>query len=664
MKNTSIFCPLKENIEINVPHYFRVYIRKENIDNQIYVHLLFNFVQKPEKKEEKETIFDDFKQSIFQLIAHEFKTPLISIISYLEKVNSSDKEVEIPKIKQLTNYMIYLVNNLIEYATKNNIKLALEEISVESFLDFGYEILLMILNYHEKNKKIKLRCRIDKKIRGLKVLSDKHRLLQIIFTLSSVTIKNCRNGFIIFQAVLGSDGNINVVFSCSCSHFNSLRFNKINSSNDPRNLLYGLDLSQKIANLLGTQIKFGPDSLNKCGFSFEIKNNRKASLIYKKTKENFDEIGKITPPKFIKQNLETSFDESYFNSENSQSIDISSENKETICKIKNHNGLEEIKENSSSSRTDEELSFVKIKIEDMERITTKKNHNKEKNFHSKFMSKDTIKLKSQLFIRPPDSSNRCNTSNSYDASDKVNTNSSAFPHSYPKPIRNKSTDAIKNNFRTNEDINLPQKHKKFFSTRGSFHNIMKSKKTIHFPDKEELHSFENKKHLKNKLARKSSGENKRIHEIRYSINHIEIFTILIIDDYRFCRGLLENIISQLIFPKYKGLVKIEQGNDGVCLLYKYINHLDDLENIIVFIDEDMEFMKGSEAVAQIRKWEKERNISSQLKITSITAFNDEMTRMKIKESGVDYVLQKPPKKSDINEIFTSLGIYEKCSLFS
>jgi CheY-like chemotaxis protein len=60
----------------------------------------------------------------------------------------------------------------------------------------------------------------------------------------------------------------------------------------------------------------------------------------------------------------------------------------------------------------------------------------------------------------------------------------------------------------------------------------------------------------------------------------------------------------------------------------------------VFIDENMEYLNGSEAVQIIRKLEEKRKIK-RYQIASISAFYDVYTKSRIINSGVNTIIPKP-----------------------
>jgi CheY-like chemotaxis protein len=132
------------------------------------------------------------------------------------------------------------------------------------------------------------------------------------------------------------------------------------------------------------------------------------------------------------------------------------------------------------------------------------------------------------------------------------------------------------------------------------------------------------------------------------------YSIIIVDDYPFCREILERLINDILSP-YKAKYEIVHANDGVEFLYYVVQHL---PIICVFIDENMEYMDGSESIKILRKWESCRNLR-RINVISSSAQNDEYTRKKLFDSGVDDFIKKPPEKKDIRKVFEQFGIFDK-----
>ena len=133
------------------------------------------------------------------------------------------------------------------------------------------------------------------------------------------------------------------------------------------------------------------------------------------------------------------------------------------------------------------------------------------------------------------------------------------------------------------------------------------------------------------------------------INYQMIFNRLVIDDHKLERNntinLLKNVLSFLKINDHA----ILERSDGIDLLN--LIRLDKEKKIeYIFIDENMDYLNGSESVHIIRKWEEYHKIK-RYKIISITAFDDKDTSTRLKSSGVNSILLKPCNKSDFIKIF-------------
>ncbi len=111
--------------------------------------------------------------------------------------------------------------------------------------------------------------------------------------------------------------------------------------------------------------------------------------------------------------------------------------------------------------------------------------------------------------------------------------------------------------------------------------------------------------------------------------------IVVIDDHKLVRentiNLIQNVIKNLDLNNYE----VREGSDGIDLLRIVIN---DKEGKIkyIFCDENMEYLNGSETIKILRNLEANKKIIRCF-IVSVTALDDNSTRLKILESGFDYV---------------------------
>ena len=183
--------------------WFEIYYRKPIIgkDN---IEVLINDITQMKIAEELNNEKTKYKQKILSKIAHEFKTPLITITSLISKfhqksdiLDNSIKQ-DIYHINNLSNYTIFLINDIIQYLSDSkNVIISKIEIKIREILEFTFNVLKTLIECNEnKVNKIIPSLHIDDKIDEFKIISDENRLKQIILNLVSNAFKFTRNGFI------------------------------------------------------------------------------------------------------------------------------------------------------------------------------------------------------------------------------------------------------------------------------------------------------------------------------------------------------------------------------------------------------------------------------------------------------------------------------------
>lgn len=142
---------------------------------------------------------------------------------------------------------------------------------------------------------------------------------------------------------------------------------------------------------------------------------------------------------------------------------------------------------------------------------------------------------------------------------------------------------------------------------------------------------------------------------KYRINQQDPLVFLVIDDNIHLRTSIKNVLRVTLKYLQKKL-KIEkefeilEGADGIDALKLVIdpqisNHIQG-----IFIDENMEYINGSEAIKIIRNLQKLNKIKK-FNIATVTAFEDVITRNNILNAGVDEIIQKPLQKHNLEEYF-------------
>jgi CheY-like chemotaxis protein len=129
------------------------------------------------------------------------------------------------------------------------------------------------------------------------------------------------------------------------------------------------------------------------------------------------------------------------------------------------------------------------------------------------------------------------------------------------------------------------------------------------------------------------------------------YQFVIIDDQKLVRENTSNLIRKVLQNMNIENFQILEGSDGIDLLNIVRN--DTFGQIkAIFIDENMEYLNGSEAVSIVRKLEDKKKIKN-YKIASVTAFDDAQTKENILKSGATTIISKPCTKSDITNVLSN-----------
>lgn len=95
---------------------------------------------------------------------------------------------------------------------------------------------------------------------------------------------------------------------------------------------------------------------------------------------------------------------------------------------------------------------------------------------------------------------------------------------------------------------------------------------------------------------------------------------------------------------------IIDGGDGIDALKLAIDPILSSRIKGIFIDENMEYMNGSEAIKIIRKLQSLNKIPK-FNIATVTAFEDAVTKGSIMQAGVDQIYPKPFSKNHLSDFF-------------
>jgi signal transduction histidine kinase/CheY-like chemotaxis protein len=511
---------------------FEIYTRNLNFKQSVIEILLYDISQI--KQAEQTKVETKFKKKILAKIAHEFKTPLITIISLINRIVDYHQRKEIVDheiannlyyIENLSNYTLSLIGDITQYVSdKLDFKLFKKEIGIKETLDFSYNVLDTLIKCNEnKVNRIQTKLLIKDSLESIRILTDENRLKQILLNFVSNAYKFTQKGFIKIKAkILSKDHMVEISVKDSGlgirddkQHLVFQEFTQFNLSNEYNSKGTGLGLSicKQISDSLKHKIGFV--SKNGKGSKFYIR------IEYKSAEEGLD----------------------VFN------------NTFSFMKKEHRNSLK---------RLEKRKSMISEKIDISKYSINGNSYNKRILFET-----DSVLTKSnryQLFKQ----------------------------------------------FELEKEIYEKKSDKEILNSRNSVLDIV------------ETNSVETK------------------------------YKLLVIDDQQLIREntvrLIKNVLSSLNMSSDFDII---EGSDGIELLN--LIRLDK-DNLIkcVLIDENMEYLNGSETVSIIRKLEQYRKIKRYL-IVSISGLDDPETKDRLLRSGLDLVITKPCQKNDITKILFKLN---------
>ena len=256
---------------------FDIYFRKLKLKETEVIEIIIHDITQI-KQAEKINTETKFKQKILAKIAHEFKTPLITIISLINKINDIKYDINLDNISKnylnhisnLSNYTIVLINDIIQYVSNSiHFKVTKIELNLRDVLDFSYNVLKTLVECNEsKVNRIKTFLIVDDEIDKLVIISDENRLKQIILNLVSNAYKFTKCGFIKIVAKYIKDSNIiEISVEDSGMGIKDTDYNLIFQENIQLNLEQeysskgsglGLSITKNMAQALNHKINFFP----------------------------------------------------------------------------------------------------------------------------------------------------------------------------------------------------------------------------------------------------------------------------------------------------------------------------------------------------------------------------------------------------------------------
>lgn len=136
---------------------------------------------------------------------------------------------------------------------------------------------------------------------------------------------------------------------------------------------------------------------------------------------------------------------------------------------------------------------------------------------------------------------------------------------------------------------------------------------------------------------------------------LQIQKILIVEDNSFIAQSVKKLIEKII-SEYSLDLEVIICYDGIEMIKVFLNEeCNGQSNLkLIFTDENMDYMNGSEAIRFIREIERRKNLK-RIKLISLTSNDNQNIFEELLKSGADRHFQKPLSKEFILEIFKELG---------
>lgn len=659
--------------------FFEVYFRKLTEYDDILDFLIYDVTKLKEAEHIKAE--NNLKSNFFMKIAHEFKTPLNSILGIIANIKIELKNLnlntkikkDLAHVKNLSAYTTFLINDIIEYSCNNiksfGYKLKNEKLDLKEIIQFCQNILETLLITKGKENSIKVVIEHDELIdlNKIYIYSDNFRIKQILLNFISNSVKFTKTGIIklstkvIFNHETFKIGD--VVNNYKASHLDNTISKNISNiqiavsdsgigikTEDLNNLFkekiklnyrdynnegsgLGLSIVKYISNALNHEILVNSEYGSGSEFILQISSSNIEDRDENELlSASIDDIKKLKIKKYYSYEYLEKSDVEIFISNNIIKNEINGNNIVTTYSNKvasNYNF-------SGFSNSTKELDSLNLKFH--------YNTDNENYFNTLISDKKTFCY-----------NYKCNCHSDHEDAKEIKLNLSEIRKAnynknftYIKNIRNVCENSIINK------VSKKNRKEKIYSTSNyniySLININNPKSHSSF----NLGIIGDKNVTFEKRGEHDHIESNKTKDMRNKINDkveskIIKNKILIVDDHKFILDSLKNIIQ--ISLKYLNLennFEVIEGRDGVDLL-SYVIYDQINDNLIkcVITDENMEYINGSEAIEILRKLENSNKIKKIL-IVSLTAFVDDYNKNKIKNSGADYIFSKPCNQNIIS----------------
>lgn len=211
----------------------------------------------------------DNRENLINMVTHDIRAPLNTIMGYLKLLEQSDSSPKnyISQMQNSSEYMLHLVNDLLDFSTMEAGRISIENIRFQPHLIIKNAIDQVTPKTNKKN--IQLLVAIDTKLESL-YISDPYRIRQIAVNLISNAYKFTEKGFVKIEATLKcnaqkhfflklvvTDSGVGIPIEKQQTIFEAFSQNKASD----KNLGYGLGLyiTKKLMDALQGQISLQSD---------------------------------------------------------------------------------------------------------------------------------------------------------------------------------------------------------------------------------------------------------------------------------------------------------------------------------------------------------------------------------------------------------------------
>jgi signal transduction histidine kinase len=588
--------------------YFQVSLRKVHLGKDSWVEIKMTDVTVSNKiKFVEERV--KMKEEILAKIAHEFKTPLLCVASLTEEIQncennmrnvSKDLKEKLTHVNDLSNYTLFLTNDIMGFLKNFNlesqINLKLEYFKISEVLSFCHRILNTLLIYNKDKIKYIVPI-LDQTDPECELKSDRTRLKQILLNLISNAVKFTKNGYIKLKVEIDENFLVISVEDTGLGireedQKKIFKEEKMLSDHLEENFMgsgLGLSISHQMAMSIGGNLDFS--SIFGKGTKFCLK----------------------FPKKLVKSSEKLLIQKSPVENK----IKSILKSRQKIKSMTNFPSLFKISHSSEIFKINQS-DINKGKIEE-------KQINKNFNIDMKFITNEELNLSTKNNLPKLTFKEKCSAQHpenfhnrNYSSNLKLKPKNTKFTHSEFN-LSNSSFQELVNE--SNHDILIVEAEDTMSCNRTITTNtindinmaISESKKMfICYPEEEEctlgvqnINSSQNNSNI--------TG-NFNILNWNPTIINTNKKAILIIDDTPLILSSTERMILSIL-TSLDLLCEFEilKGNDGLDLLNFLIKDQKNSNRIfITIVDEQMEFIDGSESVRLIRKLERENRVKKQI----------------------------------------------------